>query len=151
MKGLLLSIALLFQVSSLVLGAIPVTAQDTKALPPRPVFHIDVHSNVKGPDPVSTVFLKPVIDGLDEVFDIRPNHVPLNEEGFELRVFIVVNDDQYYVSFVLLAKLKNEDIRIYVCSDVLVTTKMNAEVDGQATFNDLAQAIDKFLDTKDEQ
>src|SRR6266436_4250405 len=122
----------------------PVPAQP-KIKVARPVLYIDVQTETKGLDPVSTVLLKSVIAYLNESFDIRGGRAELAAGGFEIRMLILVKDGQYYVSAILLAKIRNEQIRAYVSSSVLITTKDSAEASGQDLFNDIDRSIDAFL------
>lgn len=112
----------------------------------RPVLFVDIHGNTKGPDAVSAAFLKPIMDGLLEAYELHGGEAGANESAFELRVFILVKGDQYYVSAILLAHLRGENIRFYAGSATLVTVKETAEADGQHTFAYLADTINEFLD-----
>jgi hypothetical protein len=122
----------------------PVSAQP-KVQAVRPVLHLDVQTNVEGPDPISTTFLKPIIDGLNETFELRPNRATIGESGLEVRIFVLAEKDQYFITTVVLAKTKDENLRIYVSSTVLITNKETAEVDGQGIFAVITDNIKAFI------
>lgn len=125
----------------------PTPPPDSQVQVKRPVFHLDVRSNVKDLDPVSTAFLKPVIDGLSKTYDLRPDRALADEGGFELRVSIVNKKHQYFVTAILVAKLRNQSTHYFVFSAIVVLSKDNATTDGEAVFKGIDANIDNFLIT----
>ncbi len=114
----------------------------------KPTLYMDVNTNVKGPDPVAQAFLKPIVDGLTEVFDIKPGTAKKGETSFEVRVFIVNGGvDKDFVTVIVTAKPdKEESFRIYIGSDTVLVTKEHAEADGNETLKDIGGGMTAFID-----
>ena len=110
-----------------------------------PAFYIDVQG--KRTD-VADAYLKPVINGLTEAFDVKGGQVPKGNTGFELRVFVITKGDATFVTTILLAQISDKQpVYVLVGSSTTVVDAASADKLGKDTIQHIASAIDVFVDS----
>jgi hypothetical protein len=125
--------------------AVGTSAQTGKQEQKLPVLHFDIQTNVKGPDPITQAFLKPITDALYESFEIRPGVSGEGDENFEIRMFVVKKGTVESVNVIVLSKFKNSAVLAYVGSQNALIDKDDADVAGRAVLQHIDIEINEFL------
>lgn len=116
----------------------------------QPVLYIDVEFAGKSEklDSTAEVFVNQIADGLSQAFDLKGGHVPKDESGFELRVYVIEKEGvgDFITTLLLIKPSDKSDLYAFIGGDALLTTSADAEKDGLDEFEDVRNGLEKFLD-----